>query len=263
MLKPFYSPERGKLRVLGFISGSGNTLWKAYELSKTLEATQGQCPFEIVGVFSDNPNCSGIEFAKKENIPFETSNIKEFYAKKQKKISDLSVRAEFDQGVLDKIKKFDADIIILAGYVWAITDVILSNYMTINVHPADLSIMENDSPKYAGKDGVGDALRAKEDYIASSSHIAIGELDAGPILMISEKIPIDYSLHTDEIERFRYYLKQVNNQGRLIGAYTLLEIASGNFTLDETGRVHHKSIQKPQGIVIDNWDQYLSQEGLK
>ena len=43
------------MRIVGLTSGSGNTLWKAYELQKEMEATAEGCPFEIVGMFSDSP----------------------------------------------------------------------------------------------------------------------------------------------------------------------------------------------------------------
>ena len=46
MFKPILSPASGKLRVLGYCSGSGNTLWKAYELQKQLE--------QVVSFFRDN-----------------------------------------------------------------------------------------------------------------------------------------------------------------------------------------------------------------
>ena len=45
MLKPIINPAKGKLRVMGYCSGSGNTLWKAYELQKAMEQTPEGCPF--------------------------------------------------------------------------------------------------------------------------------------------------------------------------------------------------------------------------
>ena len=60
MLKPIINPARGKLRVLGYCSGSGNTLWKAYELQKEMEKTPEGCPFEIVGIFADKPDSKAV-----------------------------------------------------------------------------------------------------------------------------------------------------------------------------------------------------------
>ena len=64
MLKPIINPARGKLRVLGYCSGSGNTLWKAYELQKEMEKTPEGCPFEIVGIFADKPDSKAVAAAR-------------------------------------------------------------------------------------------------------------------------------------------------------------------------------------------------------
>ena len=61
MRKLIINPARGKLRVLGYCSGSGNTLWKAYELQKAMEKTAEGCPFEIVGIFADNPDAKAVD----------------------------------------------------------------------------------------------------------------------------------------------------------------------------------------------------------
>ena len=39
MKKSIINPAKGKLRVLGYCSGSGNTLWKTFELQKEMEKT--------------------------------------------------------------------------------------------------------------------------------------------------------------------------------------------------------------------------------
>ena len=71
MLKPIINPAKGKLRVLGYCSGSGNTLWKAYELQIAMEKTPEGCPFEIVGIFADNPNSKAVSTAVRYGIPWE------------------------------------------------------------------------------------------------------------------------------------------------------------------------------------------------
>ena len=39
MIQPIWNAARGRMRVAGLASGSGNTLWKTLELQRTLEAT--------------------------------------------------------------------------------------------------------------------------------------------------------------------------------------------------------------------------------
>lgn len=64
MRKMLHSPLKGKMRIIGFSSGSGKTLWKVLELQKELEKTFEGSPFEVVGLFSDNTDCEAIRKAK-------------------------------------------------------------------------------------------------------------------------------------------------------------------------------------------------------
>jgi len=255
MAIPVCLAKNEKLRVFGFISGSGKTLFEAYHLQKKMERNGEFCPFEIVGLFVSKENSKGAEVAAELGIPVVTLDIKAFYEKRDAKITDMSVRAAFDREALKLIEPFEIDVILLAGYVWATTDEILAKYLLINVHPADLSVAKDGLRQFAGKDGVGDTLKARASTISSTSHIATNIIDGGPILMISEKIEIDYTLHKDETERFRYYLGLVNQQGRLLGARTILEIAYGNFTNEENGAMRYKGNLIPAGVRVESWEQ--------
>ncbi|WMJ77745.1 MULTISPECIES: acetate--CoA ligase family protein [unclassified Sedimentibacter] len=255
MLKHIHNPINGKMRVLGYCSGSGNTLWKILELQKEMEQTFEGCPFEVVGIFSDNPNSKAVETAIKENIPYKSIDIREYYKQAGAPLKDRTVRANYDADAYDLIKEFNADLIILSGYVWAITDIIIENYLVINVHPGDLSVMKDGKRLLAGHNGIQAAFDANMDYICSASHIVNKNIDAGPILIISEKIPVDYNLHEDNKDRFAYYLKLANNQSRIIGARTILEIALGNFKTDKDSKVYYKNTPAPQGLRINNWNE--------
>ena len=92
------------------------------------------------------------------------------------------------------------------------------------------------------------------DYLRASSHIATKELDAGPLLVRSPKVPVDYGLFDDEEAQFRHYLKLVNEQARLVGARTVLELALGNFTLDEEDRLCYNGSPAPTGLCFERWD---------
>lgn len=256
MLKPIIDPARGKLRVLGYCSGSGNTLWKAYELQKEMEKTPEGCPFEIVGIFADKPDSKAVAAAQAYGVPYVAVDIRQYYAERNKPLKDREVRAEFDREVLEKVEPFQADMILLAGYVWATTDAVLDRYTVVNVHPADLAVTGEDGHRLlAGANGIKSAFSYNMDYLRASSHIATKELDAGPLLVRSPKVPVDYSLFTDEEERFRYYLKLVNEQARLVGARTVLELALGNFATDEEGRLCYKGEPAPTGLCFESWEE--------
>ena len=254
MLKPIHNPSSGKLRVIGYASGSGNTLWKAYEMQKEMEKTADGCPFEIVGVFSDNPESGSIRTAKELGLAHVSINLREYYKEKGKPLKDREVRAEYDAAALDLLRPLQADAIMLAGYVWATTDQLLDEYLIINVHPADLSIRKDGRRAFAGANGIVDALNAGEKQLCSTAHIATKVLDNGPILVISQPVPVDYSLHDDDTARAKHYLKLVNDQSRLVGARALLEVASGAFCEDDQKNLYYKGTLAPNGIRIESWD---------
>ncbi len=256
MLKPIINPARGKLRVLGYCSGSGNTLWKAFELQKEMEKTAEGCPFEIVGIFADKPDSKAVAAAQACGVPYVAKDIRQYYADHDRPLKDRELRAQFDREVLEAVEPFGADMILLAGYVWATTDIVLDRYTVVNVHPADLAVTdENGHRLLAGSNGIKSAFANNMDYLRASSHIATKELDAGPLLVRSPKIPVDYSLFTDEEERFRYYLKLVNEQSRLVGARTVLELALGNFATDGEGRLCYKGEPAPAGLCFESWEE--------
>lgn len=255
-LKPIINPARGKLRVLGYCSGSGNTLWKAYELQKEMEQSIEGCPFEIVGIFADNPESKAVAAAKQYGVPWEAIDIRKYYADREKPLKDRAVRAEYDRAAMALVEKFHADMILLAGYVWATTDIVLDNYLVVNVHPADLAVTdENGHRPLAGANGIKSAFDRKMDYLRASAHLATKELDAGPLLVRSPKVPVDYTLHEDYETRFRYYLKLVNDQNRLAGARAVLELALGNFSVDDENHLYYKGESAPQGLTIESWEE--------
>lgn len=256
MKRKIHDPEWGKMRVLGYISGSGNTLWKIRELQEQLEAAWEGSPFEVVGCFSSDPEAKGVETARSLGIPVESIDLRAFYRERGRKFSDMELRREYDEQVLGLIEPLKPDLIVLAGYVWATTEVVLDRYTFVNVHPADLSVMRDGRRAFAGANGVGDALEAGEKTIHASSHLATSELDGGPILCISPGVPVDYSLREqmDDKEFMRTYLREVNEQSRRVGARTVYELAAGHFELDERGKIWYRGEAAPMGRRIEDWD---------
>lgn len=255
-MQALFNRKKGPMRVMGFCSGSGATLWKTLELQRELEACPEGSPFQVVGAFTGNKNAKAIVRAKEEGIPIYTLDMREFYEKHDKPLNDMETRRAFDAAVYEMIREARADVILLAGYVWAITEPILDNYLMVNVHPGDLSVEKDGERILAGANGVKSAFEHRMNDIAASSHLVNSGLDQGPILMISESIPIDYALHTEEEARFRYYLKLINAQNRLLGARTILEIAQGNFARDGNGRYYYRGKAVPKGVKISSWEQY-------
>src|SRR6056297_4026281 len=114
-LGPLHNPAQGKLRVVGFISGSGKTLWQALELQKQLEQTWEGSPFEVVGVFSSDPEAKGVATAAEYDIPCAAIDIRAYYKERGAKLKDREVRKQYDAEAAELIAKFRPDMVILAG----------------------------------------------------------------------------------------------------------------------------------------------------
>lgn len=254
MIRPVYDPMRGRMRVAALASGSGNTLWKAHDLQLRLEETFEGSPFEVVAVFSDNPESKALITAIERHIPCLGIDIRDFYAQRGKPLKDPKVRAEYDTLIMDFFEEHQPDVVLLAGYVWATTDTIIENLPVINVHPADLSIKRDGKRLYAGANGVGAALEDGAAQLRSSSHIATSVLDSGPVLVVSPPVAVDPEDGLEGQERMKYYLKQVNDQSREVGARTIYEVALGKFGMDEKGTVFYRGRPCPDGMKFESWD---------
>ena len=255
IMKSIYTLRESKMRVLGFSSGTGNSLWKALELQKEMELTFEGCPYEIVGVFSDNPESKAIAYAKEVGLPYYALNLKEFHASKGASITDMQVRAEFDQEVYELTKNCNADVIMLSGYVWATTEILVDNYLMINVHPADLSIEKEGKRPYAGGNCIAGTLNEREKTICSSAHIVTSELDYGPLLMRSPDLKIDYEAYEAFDDLKKKTLKDVNIQSREITARVLFDLAEGNFAYDEKKQVLYKGNVIRTGYKVNSWEE--------
>lgn len=256
MNHPIFNPAFGPMRVLGYASGSGATLFRAFEMQKKLEQSVEGSPFQIVGLFSDNPDSKAVQAAKEFGIPVRTLDIRAFYRERNAPLKDRDVRRAYDQEAMKLWEDLEPHLVLLAGYVWATTEEILDALPVVNVHPADLSVRKDGKRAYAGADGVGDALRAGEKQLRSSSHLATSELDGGPILIISppvEVVPAPGGMSFEDCRR--HYLKLVNEQSRLVGGRTVQEIALGHFQLDDQGKVLYRGEYVPSGLRFESWEE--------
>ena len=99
--------------------------------------------------------------AKQLGLPWAAIDIRDYYAKLGRPLKDRDVRARFDAEAMALVEPFHADMILLAGYVWATTDVVLDNYLVVNVHPADLAVTDGNGRRLLA--GANDIEGVKHD----------------------------------------------------------------------------------------------------
>lgn len=211
-----------KIRIGALISGSGTNLQAIID-----GCERGTIFGQMAFVGSDNPNAVGLERAKKSRIPTfvvdyasiiqrckksrpkiasppdfnmdEAISKQTFFgpnADAEKVASFLTSRAIAEAQLLSRMKAFDTDLLVLAGFMRNLTPYFIdrvnrdrSQPRIMNIHPALL-------PAFPGLDGYGDTFRYGCKVGGCTVHfIDYGE-DTGPIIgqrafKISEEDTLD------------------------------------------------------------------------
>ena len=180
------------LRVVVFFSGGASGFRYLAEHDPNFGET-----YEVVGGFTTDPDCSGGDALESRDVPVEAHDIRAFYHERGAEPTDLDVRTAFDAETRERIGRFEPDLLLLSGYMWILTDPLLETYPILNVHPADLTITDDDGERtYVGKNPVYDAIRDGRPETRSSVHFVTPGVDEGPVLVLSKPFPV----HADLVE---------------------------------------------------------------
>jgi folate-dependent phosphoribosylglycinamide formyltransferase PurN len=249
MNKPLFDPQKGKMKVAGLLSGSGKSLIAIINRQKELEK-QGECNFEVVGLFSDNPKSQAEAIGTSNNLPFFINDIRAFYRSKGAKLNNLEIRGEFDRQTVEFLKPLQPDVVVYAGYVWATVEPLVSAFMGINCHPADLRVVRDGRRAYAGANGVADALLAGESKLHSKLHIVSPVIDPGPILLVSTPVTVMDNDNMSFQDKMRYHLRLLNEHSRKLFALAIEEISRGHFLMASNGQIIYNEKPIPEGFQL-------------
>ena len=149
------------INLVVFASGSGTTLQSIIDAisNKKLNA-------KINLVATNKPEAYALKRAELAGIPTYTISAKS--------------TSEIDEELFDVLKKYEIDLIVLAGYLRMIGEKLLSKYTIINTHPSLL-------PKFGGKGMHGmhvhqAVIEAKEKVSGVTVHFVNNEYDRGNII---------------------------------------------------------------------------------
>jgi folate-dependent phosphoribosylglycinamide formyltransferase PurN len=114
-----------------------------------------------------------------------------------RRLPRLRDREAFDAETAAILRPFDVDAVVLLGYLYVISDPLLSAFpdRILNVHDADLSLRKAGGPKYPGLHATRDAIMAGERETRSSVHLVTPQLDGGPVIARSEAFPVAPFIH--------------------------------------------------------------------
>lgn len=158
------------VKIAVFASGSGGNFQRIVEAQKSGEGKG----YEVKVLIVDKESAYAIERAKLLGIPYYFINPKEY-----------NTKMEFEEKIIDILKKSEIEYIVLAGYMRIISPILLEEYFNkiINIHPAYL-------PEFPGKDGIGDAYKARVSKTGVTIHYVDSGVDTGEIIY-QERLKID------------------------------------------------------------------------
>jgi len=137
---------------------------------------------KVVAIFTNKPNAGVIQRAKKHEIPSEVFSKDNFQ----------------DEKLLDLIKKYNPDLIVLAGFLLKVPDYLIKNFPNkiVNIHPALL-------PDYGGKGMYGlnvhkAVFENKEKFSGMTIHYVNENYDEGNIIF-QENTDISDCISPEEV----------------------------------------------------------------
>lgn len=159
-----------------FISGGGSNLKALIDAQNA-----GYFKSEIKFIVS-NKDAAGLKYARENNIDYLISKN--------------------DDEIIETLKEYDIDLIVLAGYLVRISQKILDEFTIINIHPSLL-------PKYGGKGFYGmnvhNAVFENKELISGVTvHYVNEKLDDGDVILQKE---VDISDCKDALEISKKVLK--------------------------------------------------------
>src|SRR3989344_768487 len=240
--KQLYQPTSQPMRVAGFMSGSGSNIRKIIEASKREHGL-----YEVVVLFSDRAGSKANAIGKDFDIPVITRDIEGFYAARGKQLRDMTVRREFDWMTQEALAPHVVNVIAYGGYMSIVTSLLLRTYLGINVHPADLSVVDgNGRRRYTGDKAVAKALQAGERFIRATTHILEEKVDYGKVLMVSAPLDVRAGESADDAQS---RLKEAGDW--VIFPQTLRYLADGRFARDDEGKIHFDGEPIPNGVRLE------------
>jgi len=174
-------------KIAVFASGFGSNLQALIDYN-----TDGDLGGDIVLVFSNNTEAFALKRAKKHSIRAEAVDP-----------SGFADRQEFETEILKILKEEEIDLVVLAGYMFLLTPLIIGEYKNriLNIHPALL-------PSFKGTHGIKDAFDYGTRVSGVTVHFVDAELDNGPIII---QVPVFIS-QDDTLEKFKEKIHKVEHK---------------------------------------------------
>ena len=160
------------VRLGVLLSGRGSNLQAIID---AIEA--GTLSAEIAVVVSNKQDAAGLERARKHGVPHVWLDPKPFAGRPDN-------REAYDRALLDVLRKYEVDLVLLAGYMKIVTGVLVTAYENrmMNIHPSLL-------PSFPGLDVQKKAIDHGCKISGCTVHFVTEGVDEGPII-VQAAVPI-------------------------------------------------------------------------
>ena len=192
--------------VVVLISGSGSNL------QALIDSTSTNGPVRIRAVISNRADAFGLKRAEAAGIPVQTLDHK-LYAD----------RESFDRALIERIDSFDAELVVLAGFMRILSPAFVRHYQgrLLNIHPSLL-------PKFKGLHTHQRALEAGDKEHGCSVHFVTEELDGGPVVL-QAVIPVNSGDTPESLAQ------RIHTQEHLVYPLAVRWFAEGRLRLGQAG----------------------------
>jgi phosphoribosylglycinamide formyltransferase-1 len=164
---PISTPISTPISIGVLASGSGSNL-EAIATAINQATVAGLSPgtTQLNVVVYNNPNAYVKERAQKFGIPAVLRNHREYKSREQ-----------LDAAIIEVLQQYQVDLVVMAGWMRIVTSKLISAYpdRILNIHPSLL-------PSFPGAKAIDQALAYGVKITGCTVHIAVTEVDSGPIL---------------------------------------------------------------------------------
>jgi phosphoribosylglycinamide formyltransferase 1 len=194
-----------------FASGSGSNFQAILDLVQA-----GKLDANISLLVCDKTGAYAIERANAAGIPCFIFNAKDYPSKET-----------YEKEICLKLKDFDVELVVLAGYMRLIGLTLLGEYAgrIVNIHPSLL-------PAFPGKDAIGQALAANAKWSGVTIHFVDDGMDTGPII-VQERVRLDENETRESLQR-----KIQAIEHKLYPSILQMLLQRGEMTNDEKTRTY-------------------------
>ena len=151
-----------KLKIAILASGEGSNFQELINLSKS-----NKFDIDIRILITNKSDAGCILKAKNSNISYEII-----------KNSDYEKREDFEEEIIKTIKKYDIEIIVMAGWMKIMSSKFVNAFKNqiINIHPSLL-------PSFKGNNAIKEAIINGSKITGCSVHFVEPEVDSGSLIM--------------------------------------------------------------------------------